>query len=171
MVMADALDRDLDSRLHRGHRTHPAGRWPVRARGRRSIRALVLRLVRESPGWGYRGVHGALATPGIKVVPSTVWEILKQTGLDPAPQRASTTWAEFLRSQADALLACDFIETVTLNGQRQYILAAAVITDFAKIPGKFPHRGGGSWPSSACCALFVRPGFQIHVIRRTGWCL
>jgi hypothetical protein len=39
-------------------------------------------------------------------------------------ERASTTWADFLRSQADALLACDFIETVTLNGQRQYILAA-----------------------------------------------
>ncbi|MEU8324719.1 integrase core domain-containing protein [Nonomuraea sp. NPDC048881] len=39
------------------------------------------------------------------------------------PRRASTTWADFLRSQAHALLACDFIETVTLNGQRQYILA------------------------------------------------
>ncbi|GAA3664624.1 hypothetical protein GCM10022224_030920 [Nonomuraea antimicrobica] len=50
-------------------------------------------------------------------------QILKQEGLDPAPQRASTTWADFLRSQADALLACDFIEIITLNGQRQYILA------------------------------------------------
>ncbi|MGW4965407.1 hypothetical protein ACWEPL_49980 [Nonomuraea sp. NPDC004186] len=52
-----------------------------------------------------------------------VWEILKQEGLDPSPERVSTTWADFLRSQADALLACDFIETITLNGQRQYILA------------------------------------------------
>ncbi|MFC6087390.1 integrase core domain-containing protein [Sphaerisporangium aureirubrum] len=43
--------------------------------------------------------------------------------MDPSPARASTTWADFLRSQADALPACDFIETVTLNGQRQYILA------------------------------------------------
>jgi hypothetical protein len=89
----------------------------------RSIRALILRLVQENPGWGYRRIHGELATLGITVAPSTVWEILKQEGLDPAPQRASTTWADFLRSQADALLACDFIETVTLNGQRQYILA------------------------------------------------
>ncbi|MFI6500308.1 hypothetical protein [Nonomuraea typhae] len=39
------------------------------------------------------------------------------------PERVSTTWADFLRSQADALLACDFIESITLNGQRQYILA------------------------------------------------
>ncbi|MEV4888211.1 integrase core domain-containing protein [Nonomuraea sp. NPDC055795] len=60
---------------------------------------------------------------GIKVTPSTVWEILKQAGLDPAPERASTTWTDFLRSQADAILACDFIETATLSGQRQYVLA------------------------------------------------
>ncbi|WP_198169533.1 hypothetical protein [Herbidospora daliensis] len=53
----------------------------------------------------------------------TVWEILKREGVDPAPERASTTWADFLRSQADALLACDFIETITLDGRRQYILA------------------------------------------------
>ncbi|MFI6393130.1 hypothetical protein [Nonomuraea sp. NPDC050540] len=52
-----------------------------------------------------------------------MWEILKQAGLDPVPERASTTWADFLRSQADDLLAADFIETVTLSGQRQYILA------------------------------------------------
>jgi transposase InsO family protein len=52
-----------------------------------------------------------------------VWEIFKQAGLDPAPERASTTWADFLRSQADAMLACGFIETVTLSGQRQYVLA------------------------------------------------
>ncbi|MEU1723341.1 hypothetical protein [Nonomuraea sp. NPDC005692] len=53
-----------------------------------------------------------------------MWEeILKQAGLDPAPERASTTRADFLRSQADALPACDFIEPTTLNGQRQYILA------------------------------------------------
>jgi len=83
----------------------------------------VLRLVRENPNWGYRRVHGELATLGIKVAASTVWEILKDEGINPSPQRAATTWAAFLRSQADALLACDFIETVTLAGQRQYILA------------------------------------------------
>jgi transposase len=88
-----------------------------------SIRRLVLRLVRENPGWGYRRVHGELAMLGIKVAASTVWQILKDAGIDPAPERAATTWGAFLRSQADAILACDFIETVTLGGQRQYILA------------------------------------------------
>ncbi len=53
-----------------------------------------------------------------------MWEILKTAGVDPAPSRATVTWAGFLRSQAEAILAVDFIETVTLTGQRQYILAA-----------------------------------------------
>src|SRR4030095_14797645 len=59
---------------------------------------------------------------GITVAPSTVWEMLREAGIDPAPDRASTTWAAFLRSQAEALLAADFIETVTLTGARMYIL-------------------------------------------------
>jgi putative transposase len=112
--------RDL---IRRRHARTCQPKRPGRPPTVRSIRALVLRLVQENPGWGYRRVHGELATLGIKVAPSTVWEILKQAGLDPAPERASTTWADFLRSQADAMLACDFIETVTLSGQRQYILA------------------------------------------------
>ncbi|WP_433476372.1 hypothetical protein ACQPZP_04545 [Spirillospora sp. CA-142024] len=57
------------------------------------------------------------------MAPSTVWEILNDAGIDPAPQRASTTWADFLRSQAEALLACDFLETVALTGARMYVLA------------------------------------------------
>jgi transposase InsO family protein len=57
------------------------------------------------------------------VAASTVWEILKESGIPPTPERASTTWADFLRSQADALLACDFFETVTLSGARLYVFA------------------------------------------------
>ncbi|MFJ9130346.1 hypothetical protein ACIRJS_40330 [Streptomyces sp. NPDC102340] len=90
----------------------------------RSIRLLILRLAGENPPWGYRRIHGELTTLGIKVAASTVWEILKAKGIDPTPDRDTTTWATFLRSQADALLATDFIETVTLTGKRQYVLAA-----------------------------------------------
>jgi putative transposase len=49
--------------------------------------------------------------------------ILRQAGIDPSPDRAATTWTQFLRSQAQALLAADFIETVTLTGVRMYVLA------------------------------------------------
>ena len=112
--------RDMLARRH-AQRSRP-GR-PGRPRTVRSIRVLVLRLVRENPGWGYRRVHGELLVLGVKVAASTVWEILHEAGIDPAPERSSATWAGFLRSQAEALLACDFVETVTLSGARLHVLA------------------------------------------------
>jgi putative transposase len=112
--------RDL---LARRHATASRPRRRGRPRTVRSIRALVLRLVAENPSWGYRRMHGELLTLGVKVAASTVWEILRTAGIDPAPDRAATTWTQFLRSQAEALLAADFIETITLTGTRMYILA------------------------------------------------
>jgi putative transposase len=134
------LPRDVLKRLHlvvrpdtvlRWHRDVVARRHARRSRpwhpGRpptvRSVRVLVLRLVRENPGWGYRRVHGELLVLGVKVAASTVWEILREAGIDPAPERSSTNWADFLRSQAEVLLACDFFETVTLSGTRLHVLA------------------------------------------------
>jgi transposase len=96
------LPRDVLKRLHlvvrpdtvlRWHRDVVARRHARRSRpwhpGRpptvRSVRVLVLRLVRENPGWGYRRVHGELLVLGVKVAASTVWEILHDAGIDPAP--------------------------------------------------------------------------------------
>jgi putative transposase len=112
--------RDMVARRH-ARQSRP--RRPGRPRTVRSIRALVLRLARENPGWGYRRVHGELLVLGVKVAASTVWEILHEAGIDPAPGRAATTWASFLRSQAEALVACDFFETVALSGTRVFVLA------------------------------------------------
>jgi hypothetical protein len=56
-----------------------------RPRTVRSIRVLVLRLARENTSWGYRRIHGELLVLGVKVAASTVWEILKDAGIDPAP--------------------------------------------------------------------------------------
>ena len=107
--------RDLISRRHAARSTPKRlGRPPTV----RSIRVLVLRRVRENPQWGYRRVHGELLVLGVKVAASTVWEILQDAGIDPAPERAGGAWAGFLRSQAEALLACDFFEAVTLFGAR-----------------------------------------------------
>ncbi len=79
--------RDLMKRRHaRTCRPRRPGRPPTV----RSIRVLTLRLVKENPSWGYRRIHGELATLGITIAPSTVWEILKQEGLDPAPDRHAT---------------------------------------------------------------------------------
>jgi transposase InsO family protein len=112
--------RDLLRRRH-ARISHP--KRPGRRPTVRSIRALVLRLARENPSWGYRRIHGELATLGIKVAPSTVWEILKTHGIQPAPHRDHLTWATFLRSQAHALLAADFFVTSTLTGAQLFVLA------------------------------------------------
>ncbi|MCS7483729.1 integrase core domain-containing protein [Umezawaea endophytica] len=52
-----------------------------------------------------------------------MWQTLKNTGIDPASDRTSTTWADFLRSRAKALLACDFFKVPTLSGTHLYVLA------------------------------------------------
>jgi transposase len=119
---------DTVLRWHRNlvARRHAAASRPKRPGGPRtvhSIRALVPRLARENPNWGYRRLHGELLVLGVKVAASTVWEILREAGIDPAPERSSSTCADFLRSQAEALLACDFLETITLSGARLYVFA------------------------------------------------
>jgi transposase len=82
--------RDLIARRHaRISRPKRAGRPPTV----RSIRVLVLRLARENSSWGYRRIHGELLVLGVKVAPSTVWEILKDAGIDPAPERTSDNWS------------------------------------------------------------------------------
>ncbi|WP_423835752.1 hypothetical protein [Streptomyces longhuiensis] len=68
-----------------------------------------MHLAREDPSWGYRALYRELIVLGVEVAASTVWEILKEAGMNPTPKRASSTWATFLRSQADALLACDLV--------------------------------------------------------------
>jgi putative transposase len=94
-----------------------------RPRTVRSIRLLVLRRYERTPPGGYRRIHGELLVLGITIAASTVWQILKDAGVDPAPDRTSSTWADFLRSQAEALLACDFFEVPTLSGTRLCALA------------------------------------------------
>ena len=90
---------------------------------RRNIQALALRLAREHPEWGYRRIHGELAGLGVKIAASTIWEILKANGTDPAPRRTGPTWSQFLRSQAEAILACDFFIVNLLDGTQAHVLA------------------------------------------------
>jgi putative transposase len=89
-----------------------AGRPPTRP----TIQALVLRLAAENPNWEYRRIAGEIAGLGRKVSPVTVWAILKKAGFDPAPRRGDPTWAQFLKTQAEGILAVDFfhVETITL---------------------------------------------------------
>ena len=70
---------------------------------------------------GYRRIHGELAGLGVKIAASTIWEILKTNGIDPAPRRTNPIWSQFLRSQAEAILACDFFIVDLLDGTQAYV--------------------------------------------------
>jgi putative transposase len=124
LVRPDTILRWQRDLLRRRHARVSRPNRPGRPRTIRSVRVLVLRLAKENPSWGYRRVHGELLVLGVKVAASTVWQILTDAGIDPAPDRASSTWAQFLHSQAEVLLGCDSFETVTLTGVRMYVLVA-----------------------------------------------
>ena len=114
--------------LLRWHRDLVRRRWTyARQRsGRPGLLAgtvqLVLRLADENPTWGYRRIHGELATMGVRLAPSSVWAVLRRHGIEPSPRRSGPTWAEFLRAQATTMLACDFFTVDTVLLRRLYVL-------------------------------------------------
>jgi putative transposase len=116
------------STLLRWHRDLVAKRWtyphgrPGRPAIPEGITAVVLRLAKENPQWGYRRIQGELATMGVVIAASSVWATLKRHGIDPSPRRSGPTWAEFLAAQAKGLMACDFFHVDTVLLRRLYVL-------------------------------------------------
>jgi putative transposase len=112
--------------LLRWHRRLVARRWTYGGRCGRppidEIRALVLRLARENPRWGYQRITGELNALGISVSATTVAKILRQAGLGPAGKRSGLSWRAFLRAQAASMLAVDFFTVETFSLQRLYAL-------------------------------------------------
>ena len=128
-------------------------------RPQRSFAGLALRLAAENPTWRYRRIHGELRGLGHTIAASTIWQILNNAGIDPAPTRSKVPWSEFLRSQA--AVACDFatIDSVTLR--RFYLLF------FIDIPTRTVYFAGitdhptGVWVSQAARNLLVRYGHRL----------
>jgi hypothetical protein len=85
----------------RRRRSRRLGRPPLVA----DVRGLIKRLARENPGWGYMRIQGELQGLGIIVSATTVATVLRSAGLAPAPRRIGPSWSEFLRAQAQSLLA------------------------------------------------------------------
>ncbi len=97
-------------------------RQPGRPRTGPAIRLLVLEMARDNPAWGYRRICGELTGLGHKIAPSTIWEILKEARIDPAPRRAAASWKEFLSAQAKTIAAVDFFHVDTVFLRRLYVL-------------------------------------------------
>jgi transposase InsO family protein len=96
-----------------------------RPRIRQAIVDLILRFASEISSWGYDRIQGALANVGYHVSDQTVGNVLKEHGIDPAPDRKrQTTWKTFIKSHWDVLAAIDFttIEVWTTGGLVTYYL-------------------------------------------------
>jgi putative transposase len=134
-ALARALPRSAWSSLSvrpatvlRWHRQLVRRRWtyPHRSPGRppldRRVQALVVRLARENPSWGYWRIVGELQSLSISLSATSVRTILVRHGLPPAPQRDELSWRDFLRQQAATTLACDFFTVETAWLKRIYVL-------------------------------------------------
>ena len=110
----------------RWHRQLVARKWdtsdkrkPGRPHIRQVIVDLTVRLAKENPRWGCDRIQGALANVGYRITDTTVSNILKRNGIEPAPHRRQhTTWSTFLKAHWDVLAAIDFttVEVWTRGG-------------------------------------------------------
>src|SRR3977135_736150 len=110
-------DRHLVAR----HCTYPRNRKQRPGRDTKVIDT-VLRLGRENPRWGYLRIKGECAKLGLVVSATSVRNLLRRHHLGPAPRRSGPTWKEFLRTQAPAVMACDFFTVDTIRPKRLYVL-------------------------------------------------
>jgi len=113
--------------LLRWHRRLVANHWTyARRAGRppisREVRALIVRLARENPRWGYFRLVGELKGLGVMVSATTVKKVLREERLGPAGTRKGPSWREFLRTQAKSAIAVDFFTVDTVGLQRLYAL-------------------------------------------------
>jgi putative transposase len=74
------------------------------------------------PRFGAPAVRGELIRLGHQIAASTVWQILHDAGIDPAPRRSGPTWKQFLTAQARGIIAADFVHVDTVLLRRVYAL-------------------------------------------------
>jgi hypothetical protein len=115
--------------LLRWHRDLGARSWTYPCRGRAAtnaleddVVALVLRLARENPRWGYLRIVGECRKLGVTVSATSVRNLLRRHRLGPAPRQSGPSWSQFLRAQAAGTLACDYFHVDTVMLRRVYVL-------------------------------------------------
>jgi len=89
--------------------THPSKKRRGRPGVMKEIAVLVVKMAKGNSTWGYRRIQGALAVVGHRVAHNTVKKVLREHGIDPAPERSKkTTWTQFLKTHWDVLGGADF---------------------------------------------------------------
>ena len=110
--------------LLRWHKELVRRKWTYRRQPRQGrppidpeVRALIVRMAKDNPRWGCVRIKGELQSLGLVVSATTIRTILRRAGLGPAPRRDGPSWRQFLRAQAQGIVACVFftVETVFLN--------------------------------------------------------
>ena len=124
-------------------------RIPGRPRTFRKVETLVVRLATENRDWGYRRILGALSNVGHTIGRSTVANILKQHGIEPAPERSrKTTWKEFLSRHWDVLVAADFftVEVWTRSGLTRFLVLFLIDLSTRRVEiGGIATKADGIW--------------------------
>ena len=124
LVIPDTIlrwHRELIARKYDGS----AKRGPGRPRVMEEIRALVVRMAIENEGWGYTRILGEIMKLGHRVSRSSVRRILKERGIEPAPERSKRTpWGKFLKAHWAAIAAADFftVEVLSCVGLIRYVV-------------------------------------------------
>jgi len=144
------------------HRKLIARKWDYTARRRprrpptaAAIKTLVVRMATENAAWGHRRVQGELIRLGHRIAASTVWQILHDAGIDPAPRRSGPTWRQFLTAQAQAVLAVDFLYVDTVFLRRiDALIAVEHGSRRAHLAGGTAHPTG-AWTTQAARNLLM----------------
>ncbi len=113
------------------YRRRSPGRPPLDC----ALRELVVRLARENPRWGCIRIQGELRKLGIRVGATTIRSVLRRSGCGPAPRRSGPSWGEFLRAQAQGMLACEFFTVETAWLRTLYVM---FFIEHGAAPGLLP---------------------------------
>jgi len=132
-----------------------SNRRPGRPRTATEISNLVIRMAEENRSWGYRRIQGALANVGHVVARTTIADILKRHGIEPAPERSrKTTWKEFLKEflkrHWDQIVATDFftVEVWTCTGLQRFVVLFFMDLSTRRVQvGGIASRANGLWMS------------------------
>lgn len=105
-------------------------KWKSRARGRPrlppDLRELIREMARDNPTWGQERIADELRLKlGIRVSPRTVGKYLGR--IRPGGGSTDQRWATFIRNQATAIVACDFLVSITLTFRVLYVFVAMEI--------------------------------------------